>query len=155
MKLRCRAHARNDATHDAGSRRLRSRFVRSGSAASRLSFWSVTFAKISKILKAVDACLVTVAPAKIQRVTADNAQIANLDFVGYRLRLQRSLPRPFVYALSARTRASQRNGRILAHPPVRPGNSQTTVAFLRNLGRLNCLSSRCCINHYCSLLTAY
>jgi hypothetical protein len=98
-------------------------------------------AKISQVLKTINAGFVSVAPSKVQRVTTHDREIVDLNFVRDCLWFQRPLSRPFVYALGAWTRATQLRRFIIAHPPIAPGDPQKGVAFLRNLSRLNRLSS--------------
>jgi hypothetical protein len=108
----------------------------------------LTLAKISQVLKTINAGFVPVAPAKVQRVATDNREIIDLNFVRYGLRLQRPLSRPFVHALGAWTGASQRHRVIIAHPLVAPGDPQVRVAFLRNLSRLDCLPFLGNVSHF-------
>lgn len=105
------------------------------------------FAKISQILKTVNACLVTVAPAKVQSVAADDAQIPDFDFVRHSLRPERALSRPFVNALRAGTGPPKHRGFVIANPTVSPGYPQARVALLRNLCRFDRLAFLCCVDH--------
>src|SRR5918993_1413968 len=97
-------------------------------SATDTEFRVLPFAKISQILKTVNACLVTVAPAKVQSVPADDAQVPDFDFVRHRLRPERALSRPFVNALRAGTRAPKHRGFVIANPTVSPGYSHARVA---------------------------
>jgi len=103
--------------------------------------------KIAQILKTVNACLVIVAPAKIQSIPADDAQIADFDLVRNRFRRQCSLAGPFVDALGARTSTTQVCRLIVADVPVGPGDSQQRIALLRDLTWLDRLASLGYLNH--------
>jgi hypothetical protein len=81
-------------------------------------------------LKTVDAGLVTIAPAKVQSVAPNNAQVANLDIFGNGLRFQGALTCPFINALSARTSLSQGYRSEIAYAAVGPGNPELAIALL-------------------------
>ena len=93
-----------------------------------------------------------IAPAKVERVTTDNRQIVDLEFVGNPFRFQRPLTGPFIDALGARAHASQRRGVVVANSIIGPGDPQLRIALLRNLAGFNCLPSLGDINHNRSLL---
>src|SRR5438132_1880440 len=105
------------------------------------------FAKISQILKAINAGFVAIAPTKVERVTADNCEIIDLEFVRNSFRLQGPLARPFVHALRAGAYASQSSSLVVAHAIISPGDPQLRIALLRNFARLNCLPSFCDVSH--------
>src|ERR1700730_14370342 len=88
----------------------------------------------------------SVAPAKVQRVTANDREITDLNFVRNGFRPQRSLSCPFVHALRAGARPSQRCRIVVAHALVVPGDSQMSIALLRNLSRLNRQPFLCRVN---------
>ena len=105
-------------------------------------------AKVPEILKTINARFVPIAPTKVERIPADNIEIAYLEFVADPFRLQGPLSRPFIHALRARAHPSQCRSPIIAHSIVSPGNPQLRVALLRNLARLNRLASLCCVDHF-------
>src|SRR5258706_2669900 len=89
----------------------------------------------------------TVAPTKVQSVATHNIEITNLQLVRNNVGLQCPLTRPLVNALGAWAYASQRGRVVIAYLIVRPGDSQLGIALLRNLARLDRLSSLCNVSH--------
>src|SRR6185369_2999559 len=98
-----------------------------------------------------------VAPHEIEGVPADNRKVTDFDFLRHGLRLQGPFASPFVHALCARTSASQGRRIIGADAPVGPGNSQLSVALLRNLCGLDLLAALLCcgVNHAFCLTSSF
>ena len=96
--------------------------------------------QIPQVLETVDAGLVTVAPAKVQRITSNNRKICDFNFIGNRLRAERAVAGPFIDALRARTGTAQVRGFVRARSVIGPGDSQASVALLRDLARLDRLT---------------
>ncbi len=82
------------------------------------SHQSFQLAQIAQVLKTINAGFVSVAPAKIQSITADDRDIGNFHFIRNHFRFQRSLSGPFVNALSARTGAPQRHSFVITHATI-------------------------------------
>ena len=83
----------------------------------------------------------TVAPAKIERVTADDAEILDFNTLRNALGLQHSLASPLVDALRARTRAPQVRCVVTALPAVTPRDAQCEVVFVFDLPGLDLRSA--------------
>jgi hypothetical protein len=73
---------------------------------------------------------VTVAPAKVERVTPDDAEILDFHILRNAFGLQHSLARPLVDALRARARATEIHSTIKALPPVAPRYAQREVILV-------------------------
>ena len=75
-----------------------------------------------------------VAPAKVQSITTDYANVGDLNIVGNRAGFQGPLSRPLVHALGAGT---------IARAAITPGDTQFSIAFLTNLAGLDGLAWLC------------
>src|SRR5947207_2522344 len=102
--------------------------------------------KLSQVLKTINACFVAIAPAKVERIAADDGQVLDLEFIGNHFRFQRPPSRPFIHALGTWAHASQSGGVVITDSFIRPGDSQLRITLLRNLAGLDRLSSLCYIH---------
>jgi hypothetical protein len=85
---------------------------------------------------------VSVAPAEIYGITANQAQVPDLNLIGYALGLQNSFTRPFIYTLSARASASKLGSLVLTFLIIGPDNLDGEVIGLSNLAGLNRRTTR-------------
>src|ERR1700741_436416 len=99
---------------------------------------TLTFTQFTQVSKAVNPRFVTVAPAKVERITPDDADVPDFNSLRNTLRLQHSFARPFVDALSARTSASQIGGSVAATPVIRPRDAYREIVFVFDFSWLNC-----------------
>ena len=111
------------------------------------SYALLLLAQIPQVLKTINASFMTIAPTEVQSVAANYIEIANLEFVRNNFGFEGPLSGPFVHALSAWTYASQVGGLIITNSIISPGDAQLRIALLRNLARLDRLSSLCDVNH--------
>ena len=82
-----------------------------------------------------------VAPAEVQRITANQTQVLHLEFVGNTGGVQDPLASPLVHALCTRARASKIGRAKPALPVVSPRDTQREIIFLFDFARLNSRSS--------------
>src|SRR5438105_15423872 len=76
------------------------------------------FTQFAQEAEAVDAGLMAVAPAKVERVAPDELHVLNRERIGDCFRSQHALARHLVDALRARTDAPERRRTIVTHAPV-------------------------------------
>src|SRR6185436_3110977 len=76
------------------------------------SFRILSFAQLAQIAKTINPGLVAVAPAKVEGVAPDDADIADLNSLRNAVSLQHSLACPFVNALRTRAGAPEIGGSI-------------------------------------------
>ena len=89
-------------------------------------------AKVSEIIKGVDARIMAIAPVKSHCIVADRRDTKNMDIVRYG-RVQAPFAGPLIDAHSAWTLLSKVSKWIGAHVSVTPGDSKFRFADLSNL----------------------
>jgi len=95
------------------------------------------FTKIAQVAKTIDSRFVTVAPAEVQRVTANQAQVLDFEFVGNTGAVQDTLTSPLIHALRTGTRTPQLSGSKPALPAVSPGDAEREVILVFDFARLD------------------
>src|SRR5205085_7054103 len=80
----------------------------------------------------------TVAPAKMERVAADELHVLNRERIRHGLRSQHALAGHLVNALRARADAPERGRTVATLALVAPSDAHLCVRLLRDLARLNC-----------------
>jgi len=84
---------------------------------------------------------VTVAPTEVQRITADQTQVFDLEFVGNGRGVQDALAGPLVDALCTRTRAAKIGCAKPAFTAVSPRDAQREIILMFDFARLDSRSS--------------
>ena len=108
----------------------------------------LSFAKLAQVSKTINSRLVPVAPAKVQRVTSNETEIADFNIVRNALRLQHALSRPLVYTLRTRTGTPELGRTVATTPVVAPQDAYGEIVFLLDLARLDLRST----NFHCAAL---
>ena len=101
----------------------------------------LTLTQLTQISKTVNSRFVTVAPAKVERVTPDDAEILDFHLLRNAFGLQHSFASPLVDALRARARAPQISGTITALPAVAPRDAHCEIVLLLDFTWLNLRSA--------------
>ncbi len=78
-----------------------------------------------------------VTPAKVERVTPDDAEISDFNILRNTLGLQHAFTRPLVHTLRTRTGTPQFSRTKKATPIVAPRDAQREIVFLLDLSWLN------------------
>src|SRR5215204_2344209 len=99
--------------------------------------YSLAFTYLAQVAKTVDARVVAVAPAEVERVAADDSHVRYLQFVGDHLRLEHALAGELVDALRAGAEPAQQRRAVAALAPVAPRDPQLRVRLLHDLARLD------------------
>src|SRR5678815_945378 len=93
--------------------------------------------EFTQVSKTINSCFVTVAPAKVERVTPDDADVADFNILRNTVRLQYSFTCPFINTLRARTRAPQLSRRVRTAVIVTPDDADGEIVDLLDFFRLN------------------
>src|SRR6185369_10708656 len=101
------------------------------------TFRVLSLAQLAQVAKTINSGLVAIAPAKVERVTPDDADVADFNIVRNTLGLQHALACPLVYTLRARTGAPQVSRVIMTATVVAPRDADVEIVFVLDLFRLN------------------
>src|SRR5215204_194052 len=99
--------------------------------------YSLSLTYLTQVAKAVDARVVAVAPAEVERVAADEPHVRYLQLVGDGLRLEHALAGELVDALRAGAEPAQQRRPVATLAPVAPRDPQLGVRLLHDLARLD------------------
>jgi len=80
---------------------------------------------------------VTIAPAKVERVTPNDADVSDFNILRNALSLQYSFSRPFVHALRAGTGAPEVRSAVPALPIIAPDDAHVEIIVVFDFFRLN------------------
>src|SRR6185503_9196973 len=97
----------------------------------------LTLTQFTQVSKTVNSRFVTIAPAKVERVTPDDAEVPDFNLLRNTVGLQHSFTRPFINALRARTVASQLSRSIRTTAIVTPDDADSEIVVLFDFSRLN------------------
>src|SRR5215204_6153802 len=99
--------------------------------------YSLSLTYLTQVAKAVDARVVAVAPAEVERVAADEPHVRYLQLVGDGLRLEHALAGELVDALRAVAEPAQQRRPVATLAPVVPRPPQLDGGLLHDLARLD------------------
>src|SRR5215212_2208925 len=99
--------------------------------------YSLALTYLAQVAEAVDARVVAVAPAEVERVAADEPHVRDQQLVGDGLGLEHALAGELVDALRAGAQPPQQRRAVAALAPVAPSDAQLRVRLLHDLARLD------------------